>query len=174
MGVLAAVTITLGSIWVLSSQSAPTEDSFMVTNAARMASEGDYSFMSDRYFSNYSFQLGFVLYCECFMRLFGPHDTLLYFEFINVVLLAAAYMGLILILRRLFHSKRIQTIACLTLLFCMQPILFSVFIYGIIPGITFAIYAVCVRFSISRVKRKSSISGQHALLFVLRLPPWSN
>lgn len=142
MGVLAAVTITLGSIWVLSSQSAPTEDSFMVTNAARMASEGDYSFMSDRYFSNYSFQLGFVLYCECFMRLFGPHDTLLYFEFINVVLLAAAYMGLILILRRLFHSKRIQTIACLTLLFCMQPILFSVFIYGVIPGITFAIYAV--------------------------------
>ncbi len=143
MGGLAAITITLGVIWVMSSQSAPREDAMVVTRAASGATKNDFSFMSERYFSNYHYQLGFVFFSEIIMRIFHRGDeNMLYFQIINVVLLAAAYMGIILMLRKTFESKRIQTIAVVTLLFCVQPILYSVFTYGVIPGITFSIYAV--------------------------------
>lgn len=143
MSVLASATIILGVIWVMSSQSKPTEDSYTVSNAAGMAAVGDYTFMTDRYFSNNQYQLGFVFFCEILIRLFGKgQETLLYLQVINVMFLAAAYMGLLLILHHVFHSKRIQTIATVMLLFCLPPLLFTVFIYGIIPGITFSIYAL--------------------------------
>lgn len=143
MGVLAGVTLVVGIFWVVSAQNRPMHDSYLVTNAGWQAANGSYEFMNDRYFSNNPHQLGYVFFTEILVRLFGKNqEKLLYLGIINVVFLTAAYMGLILILRRTFSSKRIQTIAVVTLLFCAQPVVFSVFLYGIIPGITFAIYAI--------------------------------
>lgn len=143
IAVLSAVTITLGSIWVMSAKISPTDDSYLVTHAASMAINNDFSFMEDRYFSNSPYQLGMVFFFEAIMRLFGSgKENLLYIEIINVIHLAFAYAGIILILGKTFKSKRIQSISALTMLLSMQPILFSTFLYGIIPGITYAIYSV--------------------------------
>ena len=48
-------TFILGTTWVISSQSAPTEDSYFVTNFALEFSNGDFSILEeDRYFKNCS------------------------------------------------------------------------------------------------------------------------
>lgn len=143
MGTLAAITIILGIVWIMSAQRRPSEDSKLLTDAAMAASKNDFSFMSERYFNNFHYQFGFIFFCEILIRLIGRHfETFLYLEIINVILLAASYMGILLILKSVFKSKRIQTIATVMLLFCLQPILYCVFTYGVIPGLVFSIYAV--------------------------------
>lgn len=124
--------------------SAPTEDSFTVTNAAYWAAKNDFAPLIDiNYFNYFPFQLGYVFFTEIQIRLFGgASDTLIYLEILNVIHLAFAYVGLILILGKLFKSRRVQAIAAVLMVLAAQPILFSTFLYGIIPGITFAIYAL--------------------------------
>lgn len=138
-------TLYLGIFWVYSSMTAPSEDSYMVTWASSEFAQNNFGLLSDRYFSNYSYQLGYVFFNEILMRIgntLGEPKNLLYLEVINVIMLAAAYVGIILINKRVFKDRRVCDITVLLLAFAAQPIIFSVFLYGIIPGITFAIYAV--------------------------------
>ncbi|MCQ2465496.1 MAG: hypothetical protein MJ095_07935 [Oscillospiraceae bacterium] len=144
-GILIAETLIFGIWWVVSSQASPWADQYVVSRAARMAAQNDFSFMSpdDRYFSNYPFQLGMVLFYEIQVRLFGGmSDTLIYTQIINVFYLAAAYTALILILGKLFKKKRIQILAAVTMMFSVQPLLYTTFIYAVIPGIANVLWAL--------------------------------
>ena len=58
---LSVTTITLGTIWVISSQASPINDQYCVANAANMAAENNYTFMEDSYFSYYSLEYGMLL-----------------------------------------------------------------------------------------------------------------
>lgn len=139
---LVLFSIVFGSIYVISAQCIPASDSMKVTDAAVMAANGNYEFMSDRYFSNCSYQLGFVFFCEILIRIFGKNpDSFLFLQIINIFLVAAAYTGILLIIKKLYPGKRIFTTAVLSLFFCIQPLLFSVFTYGVIPGLACTVYA---------------------------------
>ncbi|MDE7226317.1 MAG: hypothetical protein K2N49_05600, partial [Ruminococcus sp.] len=140
-------TIILSTIWIYSSNSMPTEDSGVVTNAANSFARNDFGVLNpeNRYFRNYSFQLGYVFFTEIVIRirrLFGEPQNLLYLQVLNAVFLAAAYIGVILINSRIFKDQRIRHITAFIMLFAAQPMIFCTFTYGIIIGIAFAIYAV--------------------------------
>lgn len=138
-------TLYLGIFWVYSSMSAPSEDSYMVTWASSEFAKNNFDLLNDRYFSNYSYQLGYVFFNEILIRIgnsLGKPKNLIYLEIVNVIMLAAAYVGIILINKRIFKDHRVCDLTVLLLAFAAQPIIFSVFLYGIIPGITFAVYAV--------------------------------
>lgn len=140
--ILVLFVIVFGSVYIFSAQCIPASDSMKVTNAAVMAANGDYSFMSDRYFSNCNYQLGFVFFCELFFDIFGKNpDTFISLQIFNVVLVALSYVGILLTVKTLYPGKRIFTTAVLTLFFCVQPLFFSVFTYGVIPGLTCIVYA---------------------------------
>ena len=140
---MTAVVITAGTVWIFSAQLAPAEDSYTVTHAALMASEGDYSFVGENYFNNCTYQLGYVFFCEILIKLFGRgQQNLLYMGIINVIFLAAAYIGLVVIMGKVFKSKRIQTLTVFTLLFSLQPVIYSSFLYGVIPGISMVIFSL--------------------------------
>ncbi len=144
-------TIVLGMIWVYSSNSAPTEDSGTVTGAS-LAFASDNSTSTpppisedNRYFRNYSFQLGYVFFNELLIRfagLFGEVENLLFLEALNVVFLAASYVGIILINDMLFEDKRVRHLTVFLLALSMQPVIFCSFLYGIFPGLVFAVWAV--------------------------------
>lgn len=138
-------TLYLGIFWVYSSMTAPSEDSYMVTGASFEFAKNNFDLLSDRYFSNYSYQLGYVFFNEILIRIantLGEPKNMIYLEIVNVIMLAAAYVGIILINKRIFKDRRVCDLTALLLAFAAQPIIFSVFLYGIIPGITFAVYAV--------------------------------
>lgn len=145
LSAVAVWTIVLGGIWVYSSNSMPTQDSWFVTAAALDFASDKYDFLKDNYFLNYSYQLGYVFFNEIFIRaamLFGEVKNLLFLEMINVILLAASYIGVILINSLIFKDQRVRHITAFLMMFAAQPIIFCSFLYGIIPGITFAIYSV--------------------------------
>lgn len=142
---IAVWTIVLGSVWVNSAMLAPSEDSWYVTNAGLCFAHNDFSPLQDRYFQNFPFQLGYVFMNEIFIRiaeLFKPVERLIFLEIINVIFLAAAYVGIILINSKIFKDQRVRKLTVLLLTFSVQPIIFSTFLYGIIPGLAFAVWAL--------------------------------
>ncbi len=141
--ILTVLTLVMGIWWVLSSQASPTADQYQVSHAAWKAAHNDYSFMTDQYFSSCPYQLGMVLFYEVQIRLFGKlTDTVIYTQIINVFYLAAAYITLIIILGKLFRSRRVQIIAAITMMSAVQPLLYTTFVYAIIPGIANVLLAL--------------------------------
>lgn len=142
LSVLSFVTVVCGTLWILTAQCEPHADSLYITDAAKQAANNDFEFFKGRYFNDYQYLLGSLLYFEIFIRLFGSdHITVLYMQIPNLIYFALSYIGIIITLGKLFKSKRIQSIAVLTLFFCIQPALFSVFTYGLVPGFCFSVYA---------------------------------
>ena len=142
---IAAWTVLLGAVWVNSSMVAPSEDSGMVTGAAMSFAKGDFSPLEGRYFRNYSFQLGYVFFNEILIRIagiFGTVERPLFIETLNAVFLAGAYVGLVLINHTVFKDERVRHMTVFLLAFGTQPIIFCTFLYGILPGLCFAVWAL--------------------------------
>ncbi len=139
-------TVILGIIWVVSSQVAPSEDSGTVMSAAVRAAQDDFTWMEMPYFSKfYPFQMGYVLFSEILIRihdLIEPTQTLMYLEVLNVFLLAGIYAGLLVLMDLLFADKKIRALTGIFMLFNTQAIIFCAFLYGIYPGLLFAVWAM--------------------------------
>ena len=140
-------TFIFGFIWVNSSMVAPTFDSMMVTEASEEFARGDYGLLTTdmRYFKDYSFQLGYVFFNEIFIRihlLFGEYTDLIFLQVINVFMLAASYVGIMLINNKVFEDKRVGGVTALLLTVNIAPVISASFLYGIIPGFCFAVWGL--------------------------------
>ena len=139
-------TFILGVVWVLSSQSAPTEDSGTVTSASWAFAENNYSCLRDiRYFHNYAFQLGYVLFNEWiirFIQFFKHMDNLMPLEVLNAVFLGVINLFLVKIADKLFGDRRVTILAAILLALSTAPIISCSFVYGIYPGMMFAVIAL--------------------------------
>lgn len=139
---LTVLTVTLGSvIFVLSAQAAPSQDCLIVTRAAYHASVGDGSRLAEDYFLRHPYQLGYVLFCEGIIRLFGMGNYTVPMELANAVCLGITYLALLFSVRRLW-GDRPTAICCGLMLVSLQPILFCTFPYGNIPGLMCGALAV--------------------------------
>ena len=138
-------TFSLGTVWVLSSQSAPTFDSLEIVKAASAFSENDYSILENGvYFKEYSFQLGYVFFCEIIMRVvnyFTSPENVMYLEVLNALFLGAINVFVVKICDMTIKDERVSTAVTLMLALSCVPIISCSFIYGIIPGMFFAVIA---------------------------------
>ena len=138
-------TFSLGTVWVLSSQSAPTFDSLEIVKAATAFSENDYSILENGvYFKEYSFQLGYVFFCEIIMRgvnYFTSPENVMYLEVLNALFLGAINVFVVKICDMTIKDERVSTAVTLMLALSCAPIISCSFIYGIIPGMFFAVIA---------------------------------
>lgn len=140
---MSAFVVFTGTLWIYSSRLHPSDDSFLVTNAGRLAAQNNYEFVSDDYFNSYPFQLGYVFFCEILIRIAGPDRyDLMYIQFLNVLMLAASYNTLVIIIRIISGSRKAASVAVISFVFCLQPVLYSSFLYGVIPGFTFSVLAL--------------------------------
>lgn len=139
-------TFVLGTIWVIGSQTAPSEDSGTVTSASWAFAENNYGALSNgRYFHNYSYQLGYVLFNELiirFLQLFKHLDNLMPLEVLNAAFLGAANMFLVLINDKLFKDSRVNLVTAVLLASSAAPLISCSFVYGIYPGMMFALIAI--------------------------------
>jgi hypothetical protein len=138
-------TLLLGTVWVLSSQSAPTFDSLEIVKAASAFGENDYSVLENGgYFKEYSFQLGYVFFCEIIMKLvktFVSPENVIYLEVMNAFSLGAINVFVVKICDLTIRDERVSTAVTLMLALSCAPIISCSFIYGIIPGMFFAVIA---------------------------------
>lgn len=150
---LVVYTIMLGLIWIFSVTSVPAADSQSVFETATGATVGDYSSITGNgnfynsayynghsYYNFYPFQLGFVFISEIIYRIFGTASSMPV-QVINVLCLAAAYLGIAKITKYIFKRRSIEFITILLLAGCFQPMLFCTFVYGNIIGMCCAIWA---------------------------------
>ncbi|MBR1823886.1 MAG: hypothetical protein IJ779_06610 [Ruminococcus sp.] len=140
-------TFLLGTIWVISSQSAPTFDSFQVVSAAEGAAKNDFSIFNndDHYFKDYSFQLGYVFFLEIIMRAVNAvskPENPLYLEVLNAFFLSVINVFVLLITDLTVKNKKVTTALTLMLALSFAPLVSCSFIYGIFPGMAFAIAAL--------------------------------
>lgn len=139
---LCVYVLAFGTVWVLSAQSAPTFDSFTVTDAAARAAAGDLSGIDSDYFRYYPFQLGYVLFSEGLIRLLGLSGNFLALEVLNVVFLAAAYMAILKCAALVSGNEEMVKLSAVLLAGCLPAVLFCTFLYGNIPGFAFAMLSV--------------------------------
>lgn len=150
---LVVYTILLGLIWIFSVSSIPAADSQNVFETATGASIGDYTSITGNgafynseyygghsYYNFYPFQLGFVFISEIIYRIFGTSSSMP-IQVINVICVAAAYLGIAKITKLIFKRRSIEFITILLLTGCFQPMLFCTFVYGNIIGMCCAIWA---------------------------------
>ena len=139
-------TLLLGTVWVLSSQVSPTEDSWTVTSAAQEFAVNNFDkFENTKYFKNYPFQLGYVLFNECvirFLSLFKRPETVMVLEVLNAVFLAMINTLLLTIGARLFKDDRVNLMTAVLLAVSAAPFIDCSFTYGIYPGMAFALLAM--------------------------------
>lgn len=135
--------LVLGCIWVTASMSAPTQDSQIVTTAGVAAALGDLSYIDVTYFIRFPFQLGYVFWTELWARLLDlDHDKYLVMEYVNVICLAFGEAALVLITQKLFRRNEITVATAISLALFVQPVIFSTFLYGTIPGFCFSAWAI--------------------------------
>ena len=170
-------TIVLGAIWVNSSMVKPTYDSQYVTDYAMQFADGDYSAMSEKYLQEYSFQLGYIFFNELIYKIasvnFGEIEDTLYIQVMNAVFLALLYDALILINHTVFEDKRVRNMTFLLAIFCVQPIIFCTFTYGIIPGFAFGAWALYLEILYFQ-KNKLWLAGLSAVCLALAVMIKSN
>ncbi len=195
---LAALTVTLGLIWVFSVRSIPSADSANIFEAATDAAQNNYKSMQNdtqfynwrfysyppgsqnsapyitfSYFHFYPFQLGFVFFCEIIYRIFGV-DSSMPVQVLNVLAVAASYFALARITRLLFKRKSVEFMAILLLMVCFQPILFTTFVYGNLIGMCYALWAslLLIKYFQTQKYRWAIISG--VLLVLATLAKYNN
>ncbi len=155
VGGITLLAITAFGIWfVLSSQSAPTHDSLIVSRAAYAASQNDPSGLAGDYFRRFPFQLGYVLWSEGLIRLFHLEGNYLVIEVVNVLCLAVTYCALLSSVALLYGRGRVYRLTCLLMLLFLPPILFCSFAYGNLPGLMLAALALQQVLCLSAGKRQ--------------------
>jgi hypothetical protein len=156
--VLACWVFILSLSWSLSVKTVPTADSKYILEAASQAANGDFSFFSGklRYFQMFPYQLGMVGVYEIFYRVFGSSaETAMYA--LNAFSLAAAYLAIAQITQAVFGDRRVTMLAIVFLGLCLQPILFSSFLYGNLPGLAGMAWAFALLIRFLQTGRKRNI-----------------
>lgn len=137
-------TLAVGITWILSAQSSPGEDSWIVTNAASAFAKGDYSRLQtqEHYFTHFPYQLGYVLYCELFIRLFGLQGNLLPLQGLNLLCLCVIQLALVWLAAALFRDRLVTNLTALLAALFLPATLFVTLLYGNLPGLAFAMCAL--------------------------------
>jgi len=146
--VLLAWTVIFSSAFVCSAKLQPSQDSYIITFFAQQAAKGDYSYYHE-YFSFFPYQFGFALYEELFFRFFdflmpnAPEGfASLALQILNVMYTAVTFFALVRISAQLFSNERVEKLTAILLFFCLQPMLFTTFMYGNTPALCFGVFAV--------------------------------
>lgn len=123
-------------------------DSFILTNSAMEAAEGEYYNMGS-YFARFPFQLGYVLYCEIFFRamllvLPGLPQGYYYLALqgVNLLWLMLSYYALIRITKLMVSDARVHKLCLVLMLLSLQPLMSCTFLYGNIPAFSCGCVAV--------------------------------
>ena len=143
--------LALALIWVLGAQSAPNNDSGIVTSAGAKLAQGDVSGLQKSYFVYFPFQLGYVLWTQIWCTVLHLKDNFVPLEIVNAVCVAAGAVGLIRLTDLLFPGVLPKRAALLFVIAFPQGAIFSTFLYGNIPAFAFATWGICA--FVSHTKR---------------------
>lgn len=144
-GVALGVAFALGCAWVLLARAVPTDDAGILYYAASDLMRGDLAFLEthDVYLHTNPHQAGYLQYAELLQRVFGRR-TYVPQGILNAAFLTAAYGAVLDVTWQSLRDRRIQLIAVVLLVTCLPLVLFCTFLYGNLPGLCLALWAVAL------------------------------
>lgn len=128
-------------LWIYFSKNGPIADGASVYYAAKQFAVNDFSAVSyrDSYFSVYPFQYGLAFFYEMVFRLVRGNNFHI-LQGINSVCLVISTVSLYCLCGLFFRDKKAQAYTLLFTASCVPLIMYTSFIYGEIPSITFSLF----------------------------------
>ena len=128
-------------LWIYFSKNGPIADGASVYYAAKRFAVNDFSAVSyrDSYFSVYPFQLGLAFFYEIIFRVVRS-DNYHILQGVNAVCLVICTISQYHLCDRFFHNRKAQIYTLFFIAACAPFIMYSSFIYGEIPSITFSLF----------------------------------
>lgn len=142
-----SLTFILGCAWVLLARAVPINDTGILYYTAAELSRGNVAelWRHETYLRAYPHQAGFLQYSEALQRLLGRGCNLP-MGLLNAVYLTGACGALLMLTWQSLHDRRVQLVTALLLTLFVQPLLYTTFLYGNLPGLCLALWAiVCVQ-----------------------------
>lgn len=130
--------------WAYFSHSFPVADQASILECVDGMLHGDYSCMNYKGYLQYNrHQVGITMFYELFTRIFtGGQVSYQAVYVLNVIMIVGIFLELYLITKKLCPKKEVIILELL-LSFCMfQLMLYSTFVYGLIPGLFFALAGI--------------------------------
>lgn len=117
-------------------------DSEAVSNVAVEFLEGNYrTFFNNNYLFRYSFQINMVAYIELIYYIFGVKNIIA-LQIINVISIFFIIYFMHRITQELFHNMEIQVMLSVLCIGMLPLYLYTIVVYGDIPGMGFAVPTV--------------------------------
>ncbi len=121
--ILLSFSFILKFIWILSMDTQPDSDFVVMYNAAIEASKSNFTFVNDRYFSLWPYQMGFTLYQSLIIYLFGP--SLFILKVFNCIFSTGTIFMVYKITKMLFNKFSAKISALLLVLYIPYTIMNS-------------------------------------------------
>lgn len=128
-------------LWIYFSKNGPIADGASVYYAAKQFAKNDFSAVSYKgsYFSVYPFQYGLAFFYEMIFRLVRS-DNYHILQGINSLCLVLCIISQYHLCGRFFREKKAQIYTLFFTASCAPLIMYSSFVYGEIPSITFSLF----------------------------------
>lgn len=140
--VLLVYVACLSTLWIFTVRALPAFDSaFIYADAHALASGDYYPLGATAYSARHPHQLGMVFYIEMIARLTGENNFY-FIQMLNVAFAVLAYYFLTGITHLLFKDDKVVFVAILLMFGCLQPVLYTSFIYGQLAGLAFILFAL--------------------------------
>lgn len=150
--------VAMSGFWAYASECIPVADQRSILKCVDGLIHGDYSCMSpkspDGYLQYNRHQVGLTAFLELFTRIFtaGEVDYQAVYR-LNVLMIAGIFLGLYLVTKQLTTRKDIINLELLLSCGMFQLMMYSTFVYGIIPGLFFSVFGIYFMLKLFDVKK---------------------
>lgn len=148
----------VSGIWAYASHSFPTADQASILKCVDGLIHGNYECMEPMsphgYLQYNRHQVGLTAFYEVFTRIFtGGQVNYQAVYVLNVLMIMGIFWGLYLVTRQLTNRKEIITLELLLSFGMFQLMLYSTFVYGLIPGLFFDVFGIYFMLKLMKSKR---------------------
>ena len=169
-GIMLVITTVLPIIWVTTVKSIASGETATMLATARGAAQGNYDKFTEAYAGQYAyyqfypFQLGYVFFAEILFKIFGAESKDILLQIPNIIALQFAYVGLVMVSKKLFERPAVTNMTAITLIFCFQPMFITTLTNGVLIGLALSVWAVF--FAIRFMQEDKLLLGGLAVLLM--------
>lgn len=144
LSILLSYVLIVSGMWAYASHSIPTADQKSILDCVEGLINGNYECMTYKGYLQYNrHQVGLTAFYELFFRLFtGGIVKYQAVYVLNTGMLVGIFLELYLITKELSEKREIVILELLLSLGMFQLMMYSTFVYGLIPGLFFSLAAI--------------------------------
>lgn len=148
----------VSGLWAYATDSFPVADQKFILRCVDGLMNGDYFCMDpaspDGYLQYNRHQVGLTAFFEIFTRVFTGGKVNYHAIYgLNVVMITGIFFGLYLVTKQLTDRKDIINLELLLSFGMFQLMMYSTFVYGLIPGLFFAVYGIYFMLKLFQTKK---------------------